>query len=103
MQVTVNHSLPTAEAKQRVEKFSEHLKQQFPNDASNITQTWDGDTCTVSGKVKGISFTCTLHVSDADVTANGDLPFFARPFQGAIESAIRNGLEQAMREKGQKA
>ncbi len=96
MQVTVNHALPPHEAKRRLDKFADSLKQQFPNDAGNITQTWHGDDCTVSGKIKGFPIGCTLHVGDSDVTAKGDIPFFARPFQSVIEGAIRNGLEKAL-------
>ncbi len=96
MQVIVPHELPPEEAKRRLDKFAENLKQQFPNDAGQITQTWEGDTCTVSGKVKGFSIGCTLHVDEANVTAKGDIPFFARPFQSTIEGAIRNGLEKAL-------
>ena len=96
MQVTVKHSLPQAEAKQRLEKFGDNLKRQFPGDADHITQTWEGDTCTVSGKVKGFSLDCKLQVSPDEVTAKGDLPFFVRPFSNAIESAVRNGIEQAL-------
>ena len=96
MQVKVAHALPPAEAKRRLDKFAENLKQQFPGDASQITQTWHGDTCTVSGKVKGFSIGCDLQVGSSDVTAKGDIPFFAKPFQGVIEGAIRNGLEKAL-------
>ncbi len=96
MQVTVQHSLPRAEVKQRLAKFTEKLKQQFPGDADQITQTWDGDTCTVSGKVKGFHLDCKLKVADDNVTAQGDLPFFVRPFANPIESAVRNGIEQAL-------
>jgi len=96
MQVTVNHALPPDEAKRRLDKFAENLKQQFPDDASHITQTWEGNTCNVSGKVKGFPLACSLHVGESDITAKGDIPFFARPFQGMIEGAIRNGLEKAL-------
>lgn len=96
MQVTVRHSLPKPEAKQRLDHFADNLKQQFPNDAGNITQTWEGDTCTVAGKVRGFQLDCKLLVTDADVTAQGDLPFLVRPFQGAIETAVRNGIEKAL-------
>jgi len=96
MQVTVPHALPPDEAKRRLDKFAENLKKQFPNDAGNITQTWNGDTCTVSGKIKGFAVGCALHVNEADVTAKGDLPWLARPFQSTIEAAIRDGLEKAL-------
>ncbi len=96
MQVTVPHTLPPEEAKKRLDKFAENLKQQFPNDAGNITQTWQGDTCTVSGRIKGFSIGCSLHVNEEDVTAKGDVPWLARPFQSTIESAIRSGLEKAL-------
>lgn len=96
MQVTVPHALPPDEAKRRLDKFAENLKQQFPNDAGHITQTWNGATCTVSGKIKGFSIGCALHVNEKDVTAKGDIPFLARPFQGIIENAIRDGLEKAL-------
>lgn len=96
MQVTVPHQLPPEEAKQRLDTFAEKLKQQFPNDAGNITQVWQGDSCAVSGKIKGFPIGCTLQVNAEDVTAKGDIPWLARPFQSTIESAIRNGLEKAL-------
>ena len=99
MQVIVNHSLQKAEAKQRLDKFADNLKQQFPNDAGHITQTWDGDTCTVAGKVRGFALDCKLHVANENVTAKGDLPFFAKPFQGMIETAVRDGIEKALKDE----
>ena len=96
MQVTVKHSLPKAEAKQRLEKFSDKLKQQFPGDADNIVQTWEGDTCTIAGKVKGFHLDCKLQVGDDEVVAQGSLPLLARPFQGPIESAVRDGIAKAL-------
>ncbi len=96
MQVRVEHGLGKEEAKVKLGKFADGLKEQFPNDAGNITQTWNGDVCTVSGKVRGFALDCKLQVSDADVTASGDLPFFARPFTSTIEGAVRNGIEKAL-------
>ena len=97
MQVKVEHTLGKIEAKGRLDKFADNLRQQFPNDAGNITQTWNGDVCTVAGKVRGFALDCKLHVSDSDVTAHGDLPFFARPFTSMVEGAVRDGIEKALK------
>ena len=97
MQVNVSHALSVAEAKARLEKFADNLKQQFPDDAGSITQCWEGNRCSVNGKVRGFPIACTLEVTDAMVIAKGDLPFFMRPFPSAVETVIRNGIEKALR------
>jgi putative polyhydroxyalkanoate system protein len=96
MNVSVNHSLTTAEARKRLDQFAGKLKTEFPGQAQDIKQTWSGDTCTVSGSVMGFSLKCELNVSPNSVTATGDVPLFARPFQGKIEAAVKNGLEKAL-------
>ena len=96
MQVTVKHTLSAAEAKTRLDHFAGRLKQQFPNDTETIQQHWEGETCQVSGKIRGFAVTCNLTVAGNQVTADGTLPLLARPFQGVIENAVRRGLEQAL-------
>ena len=96
MQVTVKHTLPAAEAKKRLDHFAGRLKEQFPNDAQSIQQHWEGETCTVTGKVRGFAVACNLTLADDAVIADGTLPLLARPFQGVIENAVRRGLEQAL-------
>lgn len=93
----VNHSLGKEGAKHKLEKFADQLKAQFPADANHIHQTWTGDSCAVHGKIKGFSINCDVAIEEDSATVTGSIPFLARPFSGAIESAVKQGLEKALR------
>jgi hypothetical protein len=57
----VPHSLSLAEAKQRMEKLTQHWAKH------GIQSSWAGDVAKLSGKVMGIHLDATLRVTDKTV------------------------------------
>ena len=57
----VAHTLSQAEAKQRIEKLTQHWAKH------GIQSTWSGDEAKIHGKVMGISLDATLRVTDKTV------------------------------------
>jgi hypothetical protein len=96
LEIAVSHALGTYEAKYRLEQFCEGLKQRFPQHAGAFTQSWNGNTLAVRGKVAMYSVNCNIHVTDSSVTAMGTLPILATPWKEKIESTVRCELEAAL-------
>jgi putative polyhydroxyalkanoate system protein len=92
--VKVPHNLTQEEARSRVERFAEMLRQKMQDKVSDLEQTWDGDTLNFSVKTYGIQLKGGIVVKDNELDLNGDLPFAAMMFKGKIESEIREQLER---------
>ncbi|MGO9434595.1 MAG: polyhydroxyalkanoic acid system family protein [Terracidiphilus sp.] len=96
LETTVSHTLGIYEAKKRLEQFAEKLKQRFPQHAGAFTQSWNGNTLAVRGKIAMFTVNCDIHVTDASVTAKGALPILATPWKERIESTVRGELKTAL-------
>jgi putative polyhydroxyalkanoate system protein len=98
--VHVPHSLPPQEARQRLNRFVEILRQKFQDSVSDLQQNWDGDTLRFSFKTFGIALKGGITVDEKQLGVKGDLPFTAMMFRGKIESSIREQLERLVRGDG---
>lgn len=98
MQVTVPHSLSREEARNRLQDFANRMRSRYP-EASGLQENWNGDQGTLSGKIRGFDINAAIAVDDTAVSVRGDLPFPASLFESSIESAVRNGLLDALGER----
>jgi hypothetical protein len=96
LETTVSHKLGTYEAKKRLEQLGEKLKQRFPQHTGAFTQSWNGNTLAVRGKIAMFTVNCNIHVTDSSVIAKGALPILATPWKDRIESAVRGELMAAL-------
>lgn len=84
--ITREHDLGAAEAKQRAEPLLEDLRSSF-----GVNGAWEGDQFVISQPAKG-----TLDVTDTTVRVQVDLPLFLRPMKGVVESKINESLDHAL-------
>lgn len=97
MEVTVQHQLGAAEAKQRILKLSADLKSRYPDQAGDLRENWQDNHCQVTGSVMGFALEYSLQVTDTSATVAGTLPWMARPMEGKITAAITDGLTKALK------
>lgn len=84
--ITREHDLGVAEAKERAEPMLEDLRSSF-----GVSGTWEGDQFVITEPAKG-----SLDVTDTTVRVQVDLPLFLRPMKGLVESKINESLDQAL-------
>lgn len=97
MKISVNHSLQLEEAKRRVLKLADKLKQQYGSQISNYSETWSGNTAKITLKAMGINISGDLNISSSDVSLNGKLPLIARPYKSKLETMVRTELTNLLR------
>jgi hypothetical protein len=68
MEFHVDHTLPRAEARARIEKLTESWSRH------GVQSTWNGDEVRLNGKVLGIHLEATLRVTDARVGGEANDP-----------------------------
>lgn len=68
MEFHVNHSLPRAEARARIEKLTQAWSRH------GISSSWNGDEAKLDGKVMGIHLVATLRVTDTQVGGEASDP-----------------------------
>jgi putative polyhydroxyalkanoate system protein len=98
--VQVPHTLPQAEARERLNRFVDVLRAKFQDSVNDLQQNWDGDTLRFSFKTFGIVLKGGITVDEKKLDVTGDLPFTAMMFRGKIESSIREQLERLVRGDG---
>jgi putative polyhydroxyalkanoate system protein len=98
--VRVPHTLTEQEARERLNRFVDILRQKFQDSVKDLEQNWDGDTLRFAFKTFGIPLKGGITVGEQQIDVAGDLPFTALMFRGKIESSIREQLERLMRGDG---
>jgi Putative polyhydroxyalkanoic acid system protein (PHA_gran_rgn) len=94
--VEVAHNLGQAEALNRIKGILSSAKEQYGDRISNLEEAWTGDGGTFSFKAMGFKISGSLDVTDTDVKINGDFPWAAKPFQGTIETTLRERAERLL-------
>jgi putative polyhydroxyalkanoate system protein len=98
--VQVPHSLPQQQARERLNRFVDILRQKFQDSVNDLEQHWDGDTLRFAFKTFGIPLKGGITVDESKLDVKGDLPLTAIMFRGKIESSIRQQLERLVRGDG---
>ncbi|MDQ3734899.1 MAG: polyhydroxyalkanoic acid system family protein [Actinomycetota bacterium] len=84
--ISREHTLGVAEAKNRALPLLEDLKSSF-----GVSGEWVGDQFVITQPAKG-----TLDVTDTTVRVQVDLPLFLRPMKGMVESKINESLDETL-------
>lgn len=94
--VTVPHTLTQEEAKERLERFADILREKFKDSVSDLNQSWEGNALAFGFKTFGIPLSGKVAIGEKELKVDGELPFTAIMFKGKIESSIREQLERLM-------
>ncbi|MEQ8848589.1 polyhydroxyalkanoic acid system family protein [Botrimarina sp.] len=94
--LSVPHSLGREAALERLQGFSDQLREKHGDKVSDFRQEWSGDRLDFGFKTFGIAIDGGLTVRDDQVNVDGNLPMTAAMFKGQITSAIREQLEKLL-------
>jgi hypothetical protein len=95
--VSVPHGLPRDQAVDRLKGFSEKVREDTPVELTDVEENWDNDgNLNFSFKAMGMKISGSVVTSDSEVAVNGDLPFAAAMFRGAIENQIKEKIVEAI-------
>ncbi|MCX6158981.1 MAG: polyhydroxyalkanoic acid system family protein [Ignavibacteriae bacterium] len=72
-----------------MQTFLPQLKEQHSDKIIDLEESWNGNTGIFSFKISGFEVSGTLQVGENFVLINGELPFAAILFKGAIEETIQ--------------
>lgn len=86
--MAVPHHTTKENARRIVEQRLDQLRAQYGSMASDLQESWSGDTLTFSVKARGFTGSGTLEITDSDVIVDGKLPLIAKPFEPRIRSTI---------------
>lgn len=93
----VPHNLSAEEAKSRLERFVEMLKEQHRERVSDLSQEWNGNTLSFAFKTFGFKVGGAIAALENKLAVTGDIPLAAMMFKGKIEAEIREQLGRLMR------
>lgn len=94
--VVVPHELGRAEALDRIKGILTDAKAQYGDKISDLQEDWTAEGGTFSFRAMGFKMSGALNVSDTDVRIEGDFPWAAKPFQGTIETTLRERAERLL-------
>lgn len=96
--VSVPHGLDRASATARMAGMMDRVRQKFPNQVSNIEESWEGNVMTFRFTTYGFPIQGKAFVEDAQVRLEGELPFAAAMFKGRIEASIRDEVVKILQD-----
>jgi hypothetical protein len=86
------HTLGREEAARRLKEKFGSVRAKFGSQVNNLREEWTDHTFSFGFKAMGMGVTGTVHVDDASVKLNADLPLAAMLFKRSIEQQIRQEL-----------
>lgn len=94
--VSVPHSMGKQAALDRLQGFSEKLRERHADKIKDLEQAWDGDRMTFGFKTMGLKIAGEMLVEESAVQVKGDLPFAAAMFKGQIAGAMEEQLQKLL-------
>jgi hypothetical protein len=94
--VTIDHSLGKDEALNRLKGMLTQVKQNYGSQVSDLEENWTDNGGNFSFKAMGMKISGDLLVSDNRVDIDAEFPWAAKPFQGTIETTIRERAERLL-------
>jgi hypothetical protein len=94
--VTIDHSLGKDEALNRLKGMLSQVKESYGNQVSDLQENWTDNGGSFSFKAMGFKISGELLVTDNMVSIDADFPWAAKPFQGTIETTIRERAERLL-------
>ena len=88
----VTHSLPRAEAAEKLRAFVEEVRREHGAKVQNLRGQWQETTLEFAFTAYGMAVEGSLFVEDKQVRVEGTLPLAATLFRGQIEQTIRGEL-----------
>jgi hypothetical protein len=94
--VTVDHTLGKDEALTRLKGMLDQVKQNYGSQVSDLEESWTDNGGSFAFKAMGFKISGEMLVTDSLVSIDADFPWAAKPFQGTIETTIRERAERLL-------
>lgn len=94
--LVIPHGLGKTEALTRLQGMLTSVKENYGSQVSDLQENWTDNGGSFSFKAMGFKISGELAVSDDDVRIDAEFPWAAKPFQGTIETAIRERAERLL-------
>ena len=96
MQVSVPHEHGKEVATERLQRFSEMIKEHYGHKVHDVEDNWVEHALHFAFSTKGLKIKGNIKVEEHQVTLDGSLPFAAAVFRGRIEKEVRTALTRAL-------
>jgi hypothetical protein len=96
MTIQAEHTLSKEEAKHRIEKLIEQLRQEHGNELQNLVVDWSDYTAHIRLQARGYSTAGSLEIKDSVVDLDFYVPFLLQVFGKKIKSVIHERLQQSL-------
>lgn len=94
--VSIDHSLGEQEALERIKGMLSQVKENYGSQVSDLEEHWTDNGGSFSFKAMGFKISGDLTVTDSKVMIDAEYPWAAKPFQGTIETTIRERAERLL-------
>ncbi|HWV25460.1 MAG TPA: polyhydroxyalkanoic acid system family protein [Thermomicrobiales bacterium] len=94
--ISIDHSLGEQEALNRLKGILDQVKEKYGSQVSDLQENWTDNGGDFSFKAMGFKIAGDLTVTDSKVLINAEYPWAAKPFQGTIESTIRERAQRLL-------
>lgn len=94
--ISINHSLGQQEALSRIKGMLSQVKENYGSQVSDLRGNWTDNGGDFSFKAMGFKVSGDLTVTDSNVVIDAEYPWAAKPFQGTIETTIRERAERLL-------
>ena len=94
--VSIDHSLGQDVALERIKGMLSQVKENYGSQVSDLQEDWSDNGGTFSFKAMGFKISGELAVTDSKVLIDAEYPWAAKPFQGTIETTIRERAERLL-------
>lgn len=94
--VSIKHALGQGTALTRLKGMMAQVKENYGSQVSDLEEHWTDKGGTFSFKAMGFKISGDLKVTDDEVLIDAEYPWAAKPFQGTIETTIRERAERLL-------
>lgn len=88
MKIEIPHQHNKEEAKNRIKKLLDGLKEKFAGKITNVNETWNENSGVFGFTMGPFSTSGTIDVKEKAVEINLDIPFIASLYKNQIRSVI---------------
>lgn len=95
--VNVPHEIERTVAVDKLKSFMDAARQDSPVELSDVEEKWDDDgNLQFAFSAMGFRIAGHMKTEGQQVSINGDLPFAALPFRGALENQLATKIREAI-------
>jgi hypothetical protein len=98
MKITCRHNLDYETAYQRINDLAAKIQEDYKEKISEKTVSWNENKTEMSFQflAVGLKVKGSIYLLDGEVLIESNVPWQVKPFQGRLESKLKNELEKIL-------